>query len=384
MLGLEPWSKSTGSSSLALHVAANRTKDQDHAEDQRRVARNLCPMVHACTVAPMSSISGEIHSTFRRPTPQWQRPAGLDAVLAAWRSNPAIASHICLEHHKDSVSAHATALPDELSENVRAALVSRGISELFTHQQRAFKLATSGRDVVVATPTASGKSLCFNLPILHRLSQEPEARALYLFPTKALSRDQEQSLRALTSEAKLSSGAITYDGDTPADARRSAREHAGLVLSNPDMLHAGILPHHAAWARFFSNLRYVVIDEAHTYRGVFGSHLANVIRRLVRIARFHGSEPIFMFASATIGNPQEHTSRLVGRHVEAIAESGAPNGARETLVYNPPVLNAELGIRQSYVKARGPFYTRPDRSRCAHHLVRTIPQPSRDHAQIPP
>jgi DEAD/DEAH box helicase domain-containing protein len=207
-----------------------------------------------------------------------------------------------------------------------------------------------GKHVVVATPTASGKSLCYNLPILQALCADASATALYLFPTKALSRDQEEALRTLMRDAGLSTPAITYDGDTPADARRAAKQRAGLVLTNPDMLHAGIMPHHTSWARLFAGLKYVVVDELHTYRGVFGSHLANVMRRLVRIARFHGSSPTFLFTSATIGNPAEHASRICGQPVELIDESGAPNGAREIVVYNPPVVNAELGIRQSYIK----------------------------------
>jgi DEAD/DEAH box helicase domain-containing protein len=202
----------------------------------------------------------------------------------------------------------------------------------------------------VATPTASGKSLCYNLPILQALASDPTATALYLFPTKALSRDQEEALRGLMRDAELSVGAITYDGDTPNDARRAARQRAGVLLTNPDMLHAGIMPHHTGWARLFSNLKYIVVDELHTYRGVFGSHLANVMRRLLRIARFHGSSPTFLFASATIGNPREHASRICGQPVELIDESGAPTGPRQVVVYNPPVINAELGMRQSYIK----------------------------------
>ncbi|HYX92665.1 MAG TPA: Zn-binding domain-containing protein, partial [Myxococcaceae bacterium] len=178
-----------------------------------------------------------------------------------------------------------------------------------------------------------------------------EARALYVFPTKALSRDQEEALRALMTEAGLSHGAITFDGDTPGDARRAARERSGAILTNPDMLHTGILPHHANWARLFASLRYVVIDEHHTYRGVFGSHLANVLRRLERVARFHGSQPTFVFASATIGNPREHAQRMLGREVALVDRSGAPAGSRRVLVYNPPVVNPELGIRASYLKS---------------------------------
>ncbi|MGB5284705.1 MAG: DEAD/DEAH box helicase, partial [Polyangiales bacterium] len=241
-------------------------------------------------------------------------------------------------------------MPRGLAPALLKALQQRGICELYSHQARAFELASQGKHLVVATPTASGKSLCYNLPILQSLASDPSATALYLFPTKALARDQEEALRALMRDADLSVGAITYDGDTPNDARRAARQRAGVLLSNPDMLHAGIMPHHAGWARLFSNLKYVVIDELHSYRGVFGSHLANVIRRLQRIARFHGSSPTFLFASATIGNPSEHASRICGAPVELIDQSGAPTGQRQLVVYNPPVVNAELGIRQSYIK----------------------------------
>ena len=241
-------------------------------------------------------------------------------------------------------------MPAALAPALVHALHQRGIRELYSHQARAFQLASEGKHLVVATPTASGKSLCYNLPILQALASDPSATALYLFPTKALSRDQEEALRALMRDADLSVGAITYDGDTPNDARRAARQRAGVLLSNPDMLHAGIMPHHTSWARLFSNLKYVVIDELHSYRGVFGSHLANVVRRLQRIARFYGSSPTFLFASATIGNPSEHASRICGAPVELIDESGAPTGQRQLVVYNPPVVNAELGIRQSYIK----------------------------------
>ena len=241
-------------------------------------------------------------------------------------------------------------MPPALAPGVVRALNQRGIGELYSHQAGAFELASKGKHVVVATPTASGKSLCYNLPILQALASDPTATALYLFPTKALSRDQEEALRGLMREADLSVGAITYDGDTPNDARRAARQRAGVLLTNPDMLHAGIMPHHTGWARLFANLKYIVVDELHTYRGVFGSHLANVMRRLLRIARFHGSSPTFLFASATIGNPREHASRICGEPVELIEQSGAPTGPRQVVVYNPPVINAELGMRQSYIK----------------------------------
>ncbi len=206
----------------------------------------------------------------------------------------------------------------------------------------------------MATPTASGKSLCFHLPVLETLAREPDASALYLYPTKALARDQEASLRALIAESSLAIPAVVYDGDTPGDARRAARERSPIVMTNPDMIHAGILPHHAHWARTFQKLRYVVIDELHTYRGVFGSHVAHVIARLRRAARFHGSDPIFLATTATIGNPREHAARLLGveeAEVTLVDESGAPSGQRRLFLYNPPVVNAELGIRASTWKS---------------------------------
>lgn len=279
----------------------------------------------------------------------WRSPQGLQAALAAWREG-GVWQQIALDETLPAQPARDVALPPDLSPQTRAALAKRGITRLYSHQAEAIALAAGGHDFVVATPTASGKSLCYNLPVLEAFARSAEARALYLFPTKALSRDQEDGLRALLGEAGLSHGAITYDGDTPGDARRAARERTGVLLTNPDMLHSGILPNHANWARLFGNLEYVVIDELHMYRGVFGSHLANVLRRLRRIARFHGSDPTFVLCSATIGNPAEHAERIIGRPVRAITESGAPAGERRLLVYNPPLVNSELGIRASYLK----------------------------------
>jgi DEAD/DEAH box helicase domain-containing protein len=239
------------------------------------------------------------------------------------------------------------------------ALRGKGVTELYSHQAGAFEAIRAGaRGLVVATPTASGKSYCFHLPVLATQLEDPDARALYIYPTKALARDQEASLRDLMRATGIDRGAVVYDGDTPGDARRAARERSGIVLTNPDMLHAGILPHHTAWARTFQNLRHVVVDELHTYKGVFGSHVANVLRRLVRVARFHGSDPVLIGATATIGNPREHAARMFSLDPEdasdarlcAITESGAPQGERRVFLYNPPVVNAELGIRASYVK----------------------------------
>jgi DEAD/DEAH box helicase domain-containing protein len=300
----------------------------------------------------MSTVGG--HTTpgkqaFRRVDEPWARPRGAAEVLERWRTNGTW-RNVTWSHAIEPHEASIADMPPGLAPGVERALHQRGIRELYSHQARAFELASKGKHVVVATPTASGKSLCYNLPILQALAADPSATALYLFPTKALSRDQEEALRGLMRDADLNVGAITYDGDTPNDARRAARQRAGVLLTNPDMLHAGIMPHHTGWARLFSNLKYVVVDELHTYRGVFGSHLANVMRRLQRIARFYGSSPTFLFASATIGNPREHASRICGEPVELIDESGAPTGSRQVVVYNPPVINAELGMRQSYIK----------------------------------
>jgi DEAD/DEAH box helicase domain-containing protein len=284
---------------------------------------------------------------WRKP---WSAPAGIPAVLEHWRKDNRVYRNMVLDTRQEPTPGLYRPIPEDLPEGLRVALKARGIEEIFSHQDQAWNLAKERKHFVIATPTASGKSLCYNLPVMAAIAEAPETRALYLFPTKALARDQEEGLRALMREAGLSQGVITYDGDTPADARRAGREKSGVLLTNPDMLHAGILPHHANWARLFSNLRYVVIDELHTYRGIFGSHLANLVRRLRRIARFHGADPIFLFASATIGNPAEHASRMVGEPVELIGESGAPTGQRHVLAYNPPVVNAELGIRQSCIK----------------------------------
>jgi DEAD/DEAH box helicase domain-containing protein len=202
---------------------------------------------------------------------------------------------------------------------------------------------------VVVTPTASGKTLCYNLPVLQTLLDDPEARALYLFPTKALAQDQMQELHGLITALEADIRTFTYDGDTPGDARRKIREAGHVVVTNPDMLHTGILPHHTKWMKLFENLRYVVIDELHQYRGVFGSHVANVIRRLHRVCRFYGSDPLFICCSATIANPQELARNLVRRPVALIDDNGAPRGPKTVAVYNPPVVNAELGIREGAV-----------------------------------
>lgn len=238
------------------------------------------------------------------------------------------------------------AMPGNVPEALVAALAARGIHQLYSHQAQAWQALEAGRNVVVVTPTASGKSLCYTLPVLSA-AMRSRSKALFLFPTKALAQDQVAELLELNRAGNLGLKAFTFDGDTPADARSAVRIHGDIVVSNPDMLHQGILPHHTKWAQFFENLRYVVIDEIHSYRGVFGSHLANVLRRLKRICAFYGSSVQFILCSATIGNPHAHAEALIESELEAIVESGAPSGEKHILLWNPPVINPDLGLRAS-------------------------------------
>lgn len=238
------------------------------------------------------------------------------------------------------------AFPDDLPPRLAQALRARGVDRLYSHQAEAWTRTQRGEDVVVVTPTASGKTLCYTLPVL-AAALDARAKALYLFPTKALAQDQVAELLELTKAGDLGVRAATFDGDTPGDQRQAIRLNGDIVVTNPDMLHQGILPHHTKWAQLFENLRYVVIDEIHTYRGVFGSHLANVLRRLARICAFYGARPQFILCSATIGNPKAHAEALIGRAVSAIDESGAPGGDRHVLLWNPPVVNPDLGLRAS-------------------------------------
>ena len=261
--------------------------------------------------------------------------------------------HVTALRRLAQVPARFAPFPDSLDDRLRAALIARGIAQLYTHQAQSIGHAMAGRNVVVITPTASGKTLCYNAPVLSAILQDPASRALYLFPTKALAQDQLAELQTLCETLAESSrdqvGVFTYDGDTPQDARRSIRSRAHLVLTNPDMLHSGVLPHHPRWAKLFENLRYIVIDELHAYRGVFGSHLCNVLRRLRRICHHYGSNPVFVCSSATIANPRELAERLTGRPFELVDQSGAPRGEKFFVFVNPPVVNHQLGIRRSYL-----------------------------------
>ena len=269
-----------------------------------------------------------------------EQPDSPDGVVTAVRRLPA-------------TPAAFAPFPDGLDERLQAALVGRGATQLYTHQAEAFVHVAAGRHIVVTTPTASGKTLCYNLPVLDAVLKNSATRALYLFPTKALAQDQMAELHELAGKIGEAGGdevgVHTYDGDTPQDARRTIRTRAHVVLSNPDMLHSGILPHHPKWATLFESLRFVVIDELHAYRGVFGSHLSNVLRRLRRICQHYGSDPQFICSSATIANPTELAERLTERPFTLVEKSGAPRGEKFFVFVNPPVVNRELGIRRSYL-----------------------------------
>lgn len=261
------------------------------------------------------------------------------------KNNPAFMKNVTSWQVVPERKARYGEFPSDLDPRVKQTLHERGIDRPYIHQSRAIAAALSGQDFVVVTPTASGKTLCYNVPVLDSILKDESARALYLFPTKALSSDQVAELYSMIERIDADVKAYTYDGDTPASARSAIRQAGHVVVTNPDMLHQGILPHHAKWVKLFENLRYVVIDEIHAYRGVFGSNLANVLRRLRRICAFYGSNPTFICCSATIQNPKELAETMTGREMLLIDENGAPAGERHVVFYNPPVINAQLGIR---------------------------------------
>jgi DEAD/DEAH box helicase domain-containing protein len=274
---------------------------------------------------------------------------GLDAVLADWRADPALTDNITHWEVLPPRPARYAPFPNFLRPELRAILARRGIDQLYTHQVAAAEIIHAGQHVVVVTPTASGKTLCYNLPVLDHILNDPQARALYLFPTKALAQDQVATLHSLVDDLNVDIKTHTYDGDTPANARRLIRSAGHIVVTNPDMLHTGVLPHHTKWIKLFENLRYVVLDELHGYRGVFGSHVANVIRRLRRLCAYYGSDPVFICCSATIANPAELAERIVGSPVCLVDDNGAPSGEKHLIFYNPPVVNPQLGLRASSV-----------------------------------
>lgn len=278
------------------------------------------------------------------------RGTGLEGAISRfeqWHAEPG--SPIRAIRHAPAREGRYTDLPDQLDVRLKKAVTEAGISRLYTHQAESFCAVAAQQNVVVVTPTASGKTLCYNLPVLNRLLANEHARAMYLFPTKALAEDQLHEFNAQVDRMGAGIKAFTYDGDTPQDARRAIRERANVVFTNPDMLHSGILPHHTKWAKAFEHLEFVVIDELHYYRGVYGSHLANVLRRLRRIADFYGAKPKFICCSATIANPRELAEALTGEPFTLVDDNGAPAGPKYFVFYNPPVVNAQLGIRRSYL-----------------------------------
>ncbi len=271
----------------------------------------------------------------------------LGQVLEHIRNNGHFAGNITYWMEISEKEAEYADFPEDLDERLKKALAKKGIERLYSHQAEAVGSVLGGKDIVVVTPTASGKTLCYNLPVLDSIIKDENSRAIYLFPTKALSQDQMSELHDLITEASVDIKTYTYDGDTPQSARKAIRQAGHIVVTNPDMLHSGILPNHTKWTRLFENLKYIVIDELHHYRGVLGSNLANVIRRLNRICRFYGSNPIFICCSATIANPGELAARITGHDVGIIDKNGAPSGTKHIVFYNPPVVNRELGIRKS-------------------------------------
>jgi DEAD/DEAH box helicase domain-containing protein len=271
----------------------------------------------------------------------------LETALQALRRDAAFMRNVTAWQQMPARAARTMPLPADLHTGLVAALRSRGIDALYSHQAAAWQGAQAGKNLVVATSTASGKTLCYNLPVAQALLTDPTARALYLFPTKALAQDQLAELTELQLSIDNYLRPATYDGDTPQRERGRTRREARILLTNPDMLHTGILPHHPQWAELLAGLRYVVLDELHTYRGVFGSHVANVLRRLQRICRFYGSDPRFLCASATLANPQELAQRLIEGPVTLLDDDGSPQGERHFVFYNPPVVDPSLGLRRS-------------------------------------
>ncbi|MCA1039854.1 DEAD/DEAH box helicase [Bacillus infantis] len=271
----------------------------------------------------------------------------LQEILKDLKMTEEFKDNIVHWHTIEEKEAKTEELPEDIHPSLRNALERRGISRLYTHQRSAYAAASEGKSLVAVTPTASGKTLCYNLPVLQTAVSDPKARALYIFPTKALAQDQKSEINELIQEAELPVNSYTYDGDTPANIREKVRKAGHVVITNPDMLHSAILPHHTKWVSLFENLKYVVIDEVHIYRGVFGSHVANVIRRLRRICRFYGSDPLFICTSATIANPLELAENLTEKKMELIDNNGAPSGRKHFLFYNPPIVNKPMNIRRS-------------------------------------
>ena len=294
-------------------------------------------------------------------------PVNLPQLLEKLKLSPDFMENVTAWRTIPARAARFATWPEGIDSRLPQALNRHGVHQLYTHQAECFEAAQAGEDYVVVTPTASGKTLCYNLPVLAQILKNEDARALYLFPTKALSADQVSELYELIEQLQVDIKTYTYDGDTPAAARRAVRQAGHVVVTNPDMLHSGILPQHTKWVKLFENLQYIVIDEIHTYRGVFGSNLANVIRRLLRLCEFYGSHPRFILCSATIQNPKELAETLIGRPVRLINNNGAPAGEKHYIFYNPPVVNQQLGIRKGVLPE-----TRKIASMLVHNGVQSI------------
>ena len=288
-------------------------------------------------------------------------------IIQELENDYTIRPYLTALEHLPAQEARLADFPDWLDKALVNQLQQDGITSLYAHQASALEAVNNGQNIVVVTPTASGKTLCYNLPVLDKIMKEPESRALYLFPTKALSQDQLRELYRLIEALDKSISTFTYDGDTPVSARSAIRNQGHIIVTNPDMLHTGILPHHTKWYRLFQNLKYVVMDEIHIYRGVFGSHMANVLRRLRRICEFYGAKPQFICCSATIANPLELAEKITEEKFTLINNNGAPSGEKYFLFYNPPVVNRPLGIRKSLIKETARLV-----SKFLNHDIQTI------------
>ncbi len=278
------------------------------------------------------------------------REANLDKALEELQKQGVNEHTLRAVEHIPARAGRYREYPEDVSPVLEKAYKDKGIERIYTHQYRSWELLRDKKNIVVVTPTASGKTLCYNLPVLDAIIKDPSARSIYLFPTKALSQDQQAELDSTIQKLPNEIRIFTYDGDTPQDARKAIRARGHIVITNPDMLHTGILPHHTKWIKLFENLKYVVIDELHNYRGIFGSHLANILRRLKRIAQFYGASPQFILCTATIANPVEMAEKTVEEPVALVDDNGAPSGEKTFIFYNPPVVNKFLGIRRSYIK----------------------------------
>ncbi|MFF2752728.1 DEAD/DEAH box helicase [Psychrobacillus sp. NPDC058041] len=270
-------------------------------------------------------------------------------LLDDWKIDGNRNNRILHVHSTEEKQAKYAPFPDKMHVSIQKALISRGVKKLYMHQRLAFDTALSGKSYTTITPTASGKSLCYHLPVLQSILDDPTSRAIYLFPTKALAQDQKSDLNALIQASEEEILSFTYDGDTEPGIRQKIRKSGHIVLTNPDMLHSGILPHHTKWVSLFENLKYIVIDEIHTYKGVFGSHVAHVIRRLQRICAFYGSHPQFICTSATIKNPKELAESLTNTSHTLIDDNGAPAGRKHFVFYNPPIIHPVFNVRRSAI-----------------------------------